>query len=147
MNMLKKIKDERLILQNLKNIRIAFIFQSIGIIGILAYIGFTNGIDRITKSPLWLLFMLTSILLCYLQMGISIDAEEDKKGIKLTPYYKLVLRSAIVGIIFAIIYVIFSPDRPLREAILMGSIFFLCFLASYSAGYFIKKNRLQNHDE
>lgn len=45
MNALKKIKDERLILQTLKNIRIAFLFQSIGIIGILGYIGFTEGMD------------------------------------------------------------------------------------------------------
>jgi len=64
-----------------------------------------------------------------------------------TPYYKLVLRSAIVGIIFAIIYVIFSPERPLWEGILMGSILFLCFLASYSVGYFIKKKRMQDIDE
>ena len=42
---MKKIKDERLILQTLKNIRIAFLFQSLGIIGILGYIGFTEGID------------------------------------------------------------------------------------------------------
>lgn len=128
MSILKKIKDERLILQNLKNIRIAFLFQSIGIIGILGYIGFNEGIDQITKSPLWLLFMLTSILLAYLQMGISVDAEENEKGMKVTPYYKLVLRSAIVGIIFVVIYVIFSPERPLWEALLIGSYFFLMLL-------------------
>ncbi|HEK9101355.1 branched-chain amino acid ABC transporter substrate-binding protein [Bacillus pfraonensis] len=144
---MKKIKDERLILQNLKNVRIAFLFQSIGIIGILGYIGFNEGIDQITKSPLWLLFILTSILLAYLQMGISIDSEENEKGIKITPYYKLVLRSAIVGIIFVVIYVIFSPERPLWEALLIGIIFFLCFLSSYSVGYFIKKKRLQDIDE
>ncbi|EEM15263.1 branched-chain amino acid ABC transporter substrate-binding protein [Bacillus pseudomycoides] len=147
MSILKRIKDERLILQNLKNVRIAFLFQSIGIMGILGYIGFNEGIDQITKSPLWLLFILTSILLAYLQMGISIDAEENEKEMKLTLYYKLVLRSAIVGIIFAIIYVIFSPERPLWEGILMGSILFLCFLASYSVGYFIKKKRMQDIDE
>ncbi|KEK26355.1 branched-chain amino acid ABC transporter substrate-binding protein [Bacillus gaemokensis] len=144
---MKKIKDERLILQNLKNIRIAFLFQSIGMMSILGYIGFNDGFDQITKSPLWLLLMLTSILLAYLQMGISIDAEEAEKGIKITPYYKLVLRSAIVGIILAIIYIIFSPERPLWEAILMGSILFLCFLASYSVGYFIKKKRLRDGEE
>ncbi|MCI0763566.1 branched-chain amino acid ABC transporter substrate-binding protein [Bacillus sp. TL12] len=144
---MKKIKDERLILQTLKNVRIAFLFQTIGIIGILGYIGFHEGIDQITKSPLWLLFMLTSILLAYLQMGISVDAEENEKGIHITPYYKLVFRSAIVGIIFVVIYVIFSPERPLWEALLIGSILFLCFLASYSVGYFIKKKRLQDMDE
>ncbi|EJQ55206.1 branched-chain amino acid ABC transporter substrate-binding protein [Bacillus wiedmannii] len=144
---MKKIKDERLILKTLKNVRIAFLFQSLGIIGILSYIGFTEGMDQITKSPLWLLFMLTSILLAYLQLSVSIDVEEGEKEINLTPYYKLVLRSLIVGIIIAIIYILFSPERPFFQAILTGSIFFICFLISYSISYFIKKRRLQDNDE
>lgn len=147
MDIVKKIKDERLILQTLKNIRIAFLFQYIGVVGILGYIGFTEGIDQITKSPLWLLFMLTSILLAYLQLSVSIDVEEGEKEIKLTPYYKLVLRSLIVGIIITTIYIFFSPERPLFEAILTGSVFFICFLVSYSVSYFIKKRRLQDDDE
>lgn len=144
---MKKIKDERLILKTLKNIRIAFLFQSLGIIGILGYIGFTKGMDQITKSPLWLLFILTSIVLSYLQLSVSIDVEDGEKDIKLTPYYKIILRSLIVGTIIAIIYIIFSPERPLFEAILTGSIFFICFLISYSVSYFIKKRRLQDNDE
>lgn len=144
---MKKIKDERLILQTLKNIRIVFLFQYIGVVGILGYIGFTEGMNQITKSPLWLLFMLTSILLAYLQLSVSIDVEEGEKEIELTPYYKLVLRSLIVGIVMAIIYIIFSPERPLLEAILTGSILFICFLVSYSISYFIKKRRLQDDDE
>ncbi|ADK07006.1 TPA: branched-chain amino acid ABC transporter substrate-binding protein [Bacillus anthracis] len=145
---MKKIKDERLILQTLKNVRIAFLFQSLGIIGILGYTGFTEGIDQITNSPLWLLFILTSMVLSYLQLSVSIDVEESEKEIKLTPYYKLVLRSLIVGIVMAaIIYIIFSPERPLFEAILTGSILFICFLVSYSISYFIKKRRLQDDDE
>ncbi|PFZ00748.1 branched-chain amino acid ABC transporter substrate-binding protein [Bacillus wiedmannii] len=147
MDIVKKIKDERLILKTLKNIRIAFLFQSLGIIGILGYIGFTEGMDQITKSPLWLLFILTSIVLSYLQLSVSIDVEEGEKDIKLTPYYKIILRSLIVGTIIAIIYIIFSPERPLFEAILTGSIFFICFLISYSISYFIKKRRLQDTDE
>lgn len=79
---MKKIKDERLILQTLKNVRIAFLFQSLGIISILGYIGFTEGIDQITKSSLWLLFILTSIVLSYLQLSVSIDVEEGEKGNK-----------------------------------------------------------------
>ncbi|MES5940615.1 MULTISPECIES: branched-chain amino acid ABC transporter substrate-binding protein [unclassified Bacillus cereus group] len=147
MDIVKKIKDERLILKTLKNIRIAFLFQSLGIIGILGYIGFNEGMDQITKSPLWLLFILTSIVLSYLQLSVSIDVEEGEKDIKLTPYYKIILRSLIVGTIIAIIYIIFSPERPLFEAILTGSIFFICFLISYSISYFIKKRRLQDEDE
>ena len=146
-DIVKKIKDERLILQTLKNIRIVFLFQYIGVVGILGYIGFTEGMDQITKSPLWLLFMLTSILLAYLQLSVSIDVEEGEKEIKLTPYYKIVLRSLIVGIVMAIIYIIFSPERPLFEAILTGGILFICFLGSYSISYSIKKRRLQDDDE
>ncbi|HFK1450732.1 TPA: branched-chain amino acid ABC transporter substrate-binding protein [Bacillus pacificus] len=127
--------------------RIAFLFQSLGIIGILGYIGFTEGLDQMTKSPLWLLFILTSIVLSYLQLSISIDVEESEKDIQLTPYYKLVFRSLIVGSVMAIIYIIFSPERPLFEAILTGSILFICFLVSYSVSYFIKKRRLQDNDE
>lgn len=125
----------------------AFLFQYIGVVGILGYIGFTEGIDQITKSPLWLLFMLTSILLAYLQLSVSIDVEEGEKEIKLPPYYKLVLRSLLIGIIITIIYLIFSPERPLFEAILTGSVFLICFLVSYSVSYFIKKRRLQDNDE
>ncbi|KAB2424801.1 MULTISPECIES: branched-chain amino acid ABC transporter substrate-binding protein [Bacillus cereus group] len=125
----------------------AFLFQYIGVVGILGYIGSTEGIDQITKSPLWLLFMLTSILLAYLQLSVSIDVEEGEKEIKLTPYYKLVLRSLLIGIIITIIYLIFSPERPLFEAILTGSVFLICFLVSYSVSYFIKKRRLQDNDE
>ncbi|MES9690760.1 branched-chain amino acid ABC transporter substrate-binding protein [Bacillus toyonensis] len=147
MDIVKKIKDERLILKTLKNMRIAFLFQSLGIIGILGYIGFTEGMDQITKSPLWLLFILTSIVLSYLQLSVSIDVEEGEKDIKLIPYYKIILRSLIVGTIIAIIYIIFSPERPLFEALLTGSIFFICFLISYSVSYFIKKRRLQDNDE
>ena len=94
--------------------------------------------DQITKSPLWLLFILTSIVLSYLQLSVSIDVEESEKEIKLTPYYKIVLHSLIVGIVMAIIYIIFSPERPLFEAILTGGILFICFLGSYSISYFIK---------
>ncbi|MEM5648636.1 branched-chain amino acid ABC transporter substrate-binding protein [Bacillus cereus] len=125
----------------------AFLFQYIGVVGILGYIGFTEGINQITKSPLWLLFMLTSILLAYLQLSVSIDVEEGEKEIKLTPYYKLVLRSLLIGIIITIIYLIFIPERPLFEAILTGSVFLICFLVSYSVSYFIKKRRLQDNDE
>ncbi|PDY70205.1 branched-chain amino acid ABC transporter substrate-binding protein [Bacillus cereus] len=147
MDIMKQIKDERLILQTLKNIRIVFLFQSLGIIGVLGYIGFTEGIDQITKSPLWLVFILTSMILSYLQLSVSIDVEESEKEIKLTPYYKIVLRSLIVGIVMAIIYIIFSPESPLFEAILTGGILFICFLGSYSVSYFIKKRRLQDEDE
>ncbi|MCA1201683.1 hypothetical protein [Priestia flexa] len=40
---MRKIKDERLIVQNLKNIRVAFIIQTLGILSLLVYDGLQNG--------------------------------------------------------------------------------------------------------
>ncbi len=49
---MKVIKDERLIIKNLKNIRIAFIFQTICMIGMLIYEGITNGFMNAFNHPL-----------------------------------------------------------------------------------------------
>lgn len=54
---MKKIKDERLIIQNLKNIRVAFIVQTLGLVAILIYHGITEGIVEVAKHPLWLVFI------------------------------------------------------------------------------------------
>ena len=43
---MKKITDERLILLNLKNIRIAFIIQTLGVLGILGYDAVKKGLER-----------------------------------------------------------------------------------------------------
>lgn len=41
---MNKLRDERLILQNLKNTRIAYIIQTLGILGILGYDAITTGL-------------------------------------------------------------------------------------------------------
>ena len=56
---MKKIRDERLILRNLKNIRIVFVIQTLGIVGILGYDLVTKGMDAMTSNPLWPLLMIS----------------------------------------------------------------------------------------
>ena len=65
-----------------------------------------------TKSPLWLLFILTSIVLSYLQLSISIDVEESEKDIQLTPYYKLVFRPLSLGLLW-LLFILFSVQKDL----------------------------------
>jgi len=55
---MNKIKDERLVLRNLKNIRIAFLFQTLGIITILCKQHFMDG-KSFSDIPLFLVFILT----------------------------------------------------------------------------------------
>lgn len=76
---MKKIKDERLQIQHLKNIRIAFIVQTIGIFAILLYEMLTEGVMEATDNPLWLLFILTMVVLGWLNLKISVDEYDNAK--------------------------------------------------------------------
>ncbi len=79
---MKKITDERLIIRNLKHIRIAFIVQTFGILGILGYELFQNGLDGMRENPVWLVFMITSIVYAFLTMSTSIEHEKQIKNPK-----------------------------------------------------------------
>src|SRR5690625_7877061 len=56
---MKKIKDERLLLKNLKNIRIAFLVQSIGLFSVLTYIALTEGPREATGNLFFTVFLLS----------------------------------------------------------------------------------------
>ena len=71
---MKKIKDERLIIKSLKNIRIAFIFQTLCMSGMLIHEGITNGFMEAYNHPLWLILLGTTVLLGYLNITISVDS-------------------------------------------------------------------------
>jgi len=79
---LQKIKDERLLLKNLQNLRIAYILQTLGIIGILGYDLITKGIDGMRENPLWFVFILTTVVSAFLSMNISVEYESQKRSPK-----------------------------------------------------------------
>lgn len=139
---MKKIKDERLILQNLKNIRIAFIFQSLGIIGILVYRIITEGYQAAVDSLLWLLFLLTGVILSWLNLKISVDTDEKASTKKLGPYY-MRMRVLIIAVVSIVIGVIikYAPGGTTKNAIILGAVIFVCFLISYTVTYFMRKKR------
>ncbi|MCM3741793.1 hypothetical protein M3210_16190 [Oceanobacillus luteolus] len=87
---MEKIKDERLKLKNLENIRIAFIIQTFGIVAILVFDFVSKGMEEMTGNPLWIVFLITMVAFSYLSMNISIEYEKPRKspkkslGIRLT---------------------------------------------------------------
>jgi len=144
---MKKIKDERLQMQNLKNIRIAFIVQTIGIFAILLYEAITEGVMEAADNPLWLVFMLTVAVLSWLNLKISVDvydnANEQKKP---RPYYRIVILSALVGAVLAFLAK-FGPDHSNNsQALLVGSVVFVCFLIPFSFVHYLQKKRLEDDD-
>mgnify|MGYP003501560866 CR=1 FL=1 len=128
---MKKITDERLVLQNLKNIRIVYIIQTAGILGILGYDLVTKGLDEMRENPLWLVFMITAIISAYLSMSISADHEKNtinpQKSLAIS-FVVLVFISTVVGF-----FVSLTDGFNSIDGLIMGSILFICGL--FPMGY------------
>ncbi|WP_068673506.1 hypothetical protein [Oceanobacillus sp. Castelsardo] len=134
---MKKIKDERLALKNLNNIRIAYIIQTIGILGILGYDFVTKGIDGMTENPLWFVFILTTIISAYLSMSISIDYEASEKSPKksfINSLVVLLLISIVVGIL-----VVLTDGFSTVNGIMIGAILFICGLFPIIYIYYLRR--------
>lgn len=142
---MKKITDERLVLQNLKNVRIAYIIQTIGILGVLGYDLVTNGLDGMRENPLWLVFMITTIISAYLSISISADHESNKinpqKSLSIS-LVVLILISVVVGI-----FVSLTDGFTIINAVIMGGILFICGLIPIVYIYSLRKKRQDEHNE
>jgi hypothetical protein len=121
-----KIKDERLVIKNLHNIRIAYIIQTIGILGILGYDFVTKGIDGMTGNPLWFIFIVTTIISIYLSMSISVDHEASVKSPKKSFTISLVVL-LFISILVGIFVALTDGFGPVN-GIIIGGIILICGL-------------------
>ena len=136
---MKKITDERLVLQNLKNTRLVFIIQTIGILGILGYDAATKGLDGMRENPLWLVFMITAIISAYLSMSISADHETNKVSPQKrfsTSLIVLILISTVVGFLVSR-----TDGFSIINGVTIGGILFICGLIPAVYIYNLRKKR------
>lgn len=142
---MKKIKDERLIMKNLQNIRIAYIIQTLGILGILGYYLVTSGMDGMTDNPLWYVLIITAIVSAYLSMNVSVDHENSKKD----PKKGLYLSISIITVLSLLIgmLVINTDGYHLMNGVLVGGIIFVCGLAPIIYIYYLRNKREKDIDE
>ncbi|MFS0749826.1 hypothetical protein [Oceanobacillus sp. 1P07AA] len=143
---MKKMKDERLIIKNLKNIRVAFLVQTIGILAILLYDVITVGFTEATRNPLWFLFIITVVVLSFLNIGVSMDVYDDTKMPKKPfPYYLTVMIIAFIGIAIGLIQLFYSGK--ISDAIIVGSVIFICFLVPFTYAHYLRKKRSEQLDK
>ncbi|SHH73095.1 hypothetical protein [Virgibacillus chiguensis] len=143
--MIKKMQDERLKLRNLKHISMVFFIQTVGILAIIIYDGVTKGIDAALSSPVWFVFCISMVVLSLLNLSISIDTYENimrRPG----PYYRIVLLAVCIGLLFGLAGK-FLPGGSISGGLIVGSVGFICFLAVFSYGYYLKKKRYDEHKE
>lgn len=143
--MIKKMKDERWGLRNLKHISIVFFIQTAGILAIIFYDGVTKGIDAATSTPVWFVFTISIIAHSILSLNNSIDINEDTMK-KPGPYYRILLLATVIGLLFGLAGK-FLPGGSNSGGWMVGSVVFICFLAVFSYGYYLRTKRYDNHKE
>lgn len=139
---MKKITDERLILRNLKNIKITYIVQTIGILSILGYDFFQGGLDRMRENPLWMVFILTSIVSAYLSMNISVEQERAIINHQKSFIIRLVVLAVIVVFIAYLISI--TPNYGWKDGLLLGSILLIC---GFIPMYYVYRLRLKQRQD
>lgn len=144
---MKRIRDERLIVENLKNIRIAYLIQTIGIISILVYDGIRKGVGTVVSNPLWLVLVISSTVLIWKGLKISEDMEEDSERRKQRPYAFTVGAITILSIGLGILTKFTSDNKGTKEGIIMGIVVFICFIIPYSIIYHLRRRRLRKDEE
>ncbi|MBU9714238.1 hypothetical protein [Evansella tamaricis] len=145
--MFKKIEDERLKLENLKNTRIIFIFQTILLFGLWIYDAGIQG-KGVSGTPITIILLLTSVFSLLLNMRVSVENENKPKNENsfLHSYPKIVAMCVVISLVIASFILLITPDYPLRDSMIIGAVVFICFLSVFSFTYFVKKKQHQEED-
>ncbi|MBY7144955.1 hypothetical protein KFZ56_18215 [Virgibacillus sp. NKC19-3] len=134
---MKKIRDERLILKNLKYMQIALIIQTIGITSILVYNAITIDLSSAIKSPFMFVLILSCIPLIYGNIDIGID--NNKRPDRQSNLGPLLV---VLGIgIAAILLFIFTSDPMIKSTAIVVVIFSICFTVIYPLIRYLEKIR------
>ena len=121
---MKKITDERLVLRNLQHIRIAFIVQTLGILSILGYELYQGGLEGMRENPIWLVFILTSVVYAYLSMNVSVEHEKEIKNPKRSFKISLCVITLIASSVAYLISI--TPDFGWGDGLLIAAILLIC---------------------
>ncbi|WP_106767066.1 hypothetical protein [Paenibacillus faecalis] len=141
---MRKITDERLVLRNLKHIKIAYIVQTIGIIFILGFEFFQSGFEGMRDNPLWLVFILTGVVNAYLSMSLSVEHEQIRNPRKSLAMSVLVLAAVAAGTAYLTSN---TPNLEGTEGLLLGIILFICGLVPLVYVYRLRVKQQQDAED
>lgn len=134
--------DERLISKNLQKIRIAYVIQIIGIWCVLIYDFISGGIDKLSENPLWIVFIISTVVLTFLSMSTSVDYEDDrinaKKGLTISSIAVAII-SIITGILISL-----NNDSTIYDGTLAGIVILICGLIPFIFLYGLRD--IKNND-
>ncbi|MED3033775.1 hypothetical protein CBR56_15915 [Bacillus thuringiensis] len=139
------MKDERLMIEGLKHIRLVFILQNIFILGIVFYRYVLQDAGYESVSDLLMVFMGGIIVINFLNLKNSVEVYEHTGGVPRSYFMKLLLVpvSIVIGILAICIFV--TPDISIKEISMTGLIMFACFLVP-SLFIYIYMKKIKSED-
>lgn len=144
---MEKIKDERLVLQNLKNIRTAFFLQTAGILLILLYQLIVEGPKSLVANPLWILLILISTVLIYKNLLITDDVVDEKTNPG--PYYRVILYAIGLASLLGLLVFLNPGERvatSMTAALIGAGATFVCTIIPFTIVHHSLKKRLENEE-
>ncbi|HDX9612574.1 TPA: hypothetical protein ROY01_003666 [Bacillus toyonensis] len=123
---MKIVKDERLMIEGLKHIRLVFILQNIVILSIVFYRYVLQGAGYESVSDLLMVFMGGIIVINFLNLKNSVEVYEHTGGVSRSYFMKLLFIPLGIGILA--ICIIVTPNISIKEISITGLIMFACFL-------------------
>lgn len=136
---MKIVKDERLMIEGLKHIRLVFILQNIVILGIVFYRYVLQDAGYESVSDLLMVFMGGIIVINFLNLKNSVEVYEHTGGVSRRYFMKLLLIPVGVVIGILAICIIATPDISIKEISITALIMFACFLVPSSFIYIYMK--------
>ncbi|WP_242214466.1 hypothetical protein [Bacillus cereus group sp. BfR-BA-01383] len=136
---MKIVKDESLMIEGLKYIRLAFILQNIVILGIVFYRYVLQGAGYESVSDLLMVFMGGIVVINFFNLKNSVEVYEHTGGVSRRYFMKLLLIPVAFVIGMLAICIIATPDISIKEISITGLIMFACFLIPSLFAYIYMK--------
>lgn len=129
--------DERLVAKNLQKIRIAYAIQVIGIVGISTYDFIQGGMDSMFENPLWIVFIISTVVLTLLSMNISVAHEREPSQ----PGKGLAISIIIISIIAVTVGFLTArtDNNTTLDGVLTASAFFIAGVIPFILLFSIRK--------
>ena len=136
---MKKIVDERLTFLNLQHIKITYIVQTLGVLLILGHDFLEGGLEKMKANPLWVVFILSSVVYSYLSLSISVEHEKEIKR----PFRSFLLSLFVLLVIGSITAYLTSVTSGFNwsNGVLFGGIIFVCGLIAMNYVYRLRKKQ------
>ncbi|MDR0268239.1 hypothetical protein [Paenibacillus sp.] len=137
---MKKVTDERIIFENLKHIKTAFLVQTLGIIAILVIDGIQNGYQHAHNNPLWMLVLITTIVLSYSRLRTAVEMEKPRRKSRSSSYVNASIAPLAAGL--AVFSLALFARSSMMNAFILGVVLFTAYLIpALLITYYRKKNQ------